>query len=450
MMTLLHKFSRFWQIIPDPYRYLTSQFWAGEVRRNRYRAQFIGISGVILMIGFILADLMRGLAGITILTAISTIFLFCFIILAFNHQPPFNRLPIYPVYCMTMILAMIGSSVAAVWLNEMVQLVTGFFLIGITFLVVPGFNAWFFVTVIILAFSHTIALRMILPETSQLMDAQSYIVFLTSPVIITLITRMGVKQRWDVFLNQQTIQAINVQLQEQKTALEEANDLLEKRNEELDAFAHTVAHDLKNPLTIVVGYAEVVRDDMLEEDDPLWLEYINQIVSAGRRANMIIQELLLLAAVRKEDIELEPLDMGAIVAQALERLSHHIEENAVEVVQAAQWPVVVGYPGWVEEVWVNYISNAIKYGGRPCCVKLTAEVRPDGWVRFGVQDNGAGLSPKEQAVLFTEFTRLDKLRAKGHGLGLSIVQRIMEKLNGRVGIESEVGQGSTFYFELPA
>jgi len=142
--------------------------------------------------------------------------------------------------------------------------------------------------------------------------------------------------------------------------------------------------------------------------------------------------------------------MGIIVAQALERMSHHIEANAVEVVQAEQWPVVMGYPGWVEEVWVNYISNAIKYGGRPCRVELTAEVRPDGWVRFGVQDNGAGLSPKEQTVLFTEFTRLDKLRAKGHGLGLSIVQRIMEKLNGRVGIESEVGQGSTFYFELPA
>jgi signal transduction histidine kinase len=349
-----------------------------------------------------------------------------------------------------MILAAIGSCAVAVWLNEILQLVIGFFLISFTLLIVPAFTGWFFVTVIILGFTHTIALRMILPENSPLTYGQLYIVFLTSPVIIPLIIRIGIKQRWEVFLNQQTIQEINVQLQEQKAALEETNGLLQKRNEELDAFAHTVAHDLKNPLTIVVGYAEVVRDDMLAEDDKRWLEYINQIVAAGRRGNTIIQELLLLAAVRKEDIELEPLDMGLIVTQALERLSHHIETNAVEVVQAAQWPTIVGYPGWVEEVWVNYISNAIKYGGRPCRVELTAEVRPDGWVRFGVQDNGAGLSSKEQAVLFTEFTRLDKVRAKGHGLGLSIVQRIMEKLNGRVGIESEVGQGSTFYFELPA
>jgi signal transduction histidine kinase len=409
----------------------------------------MGISAMILMIGFIIVDLMRGPSGTTPLTAISILTLFCTVILVFNHQSPIKHLPIYPVYCVTLILGTIGATAAAVWLNELVQLVIGFFLISIALLLVPGFGAWFFVTAIILALSHSVALWLILPETNRLTDAQIYIVFLASPVIISLITRMGVKQRWDVFLNQQTIQEINVQLQGQKATLEETNDLLEKRNEELDAFAHTVAHDLKNPLTIVVGYAEVVRDDMLEDDDLRWLEYINQIVAAGRRGNMIIQELLLLAAVRKEDIELEPLDMGVIVAQALERLSHHIEANAVEVVQAEQWPVVMGYPGWVEEVWVNYISNAIKYGGRPCRVELTVEARPDCWVRFGVQDNGAGLSPKEQAVLFTEFTRLDKLRAKGHGLGLSIVQRIMEKLNGRVGIESEVGQGSTFYFELP-
>ena len=450
MITLLQKFSRFWQIVPDPYKYLATHFWAGETRRNRYRAQFIGISAMILMIGFIIVDLMRGPSGTTPLTAISMLTLFCTVILVFNHQSPIKHLPIYPVYCVTLILGTIGATVAAVWLNELVQLVIGFFLISIALLLVPGFGAWFFVTAIILALSHSVALWLILPETNRLTDAQIYIVFLTSPVIISLIIRMGVKQRWDVFLNQQTIQEINVQLQGQKAALEEANDLLAKRNEELDAFAHTVAHDLKNPLTIVVGYAEVVRDDMLEDDDSRWLEYINQIIAAGRRGNMIIQELLLLAAVRKEDIELESLDMGVIVAQALERLSHHIEANAVEVVQAEQWPVVMGYPGWVEEVWVNYISNAIKYGGRPCRVELTVEARPDGWVRFGVQDNGAGLSLKEQAVLFTEFTRLDKLRAKGHGLGLSIVQRIMEKLNGRVGIESEVGQGSTFYFELPA
>jgi signal transduction histidine kinase len=450
MMTLPHKLRQFWQIIPDAYSHLAPQFWAEEDRRNRYRAQFIGISGVILMLGFIFVDLLRGPISFVSPTTISLILLISSTILAFNQLPPIRKIPIYPLYSVALSLSILGACLAGVFIKEIVQLVISFFLIGIALLLVPGFTNWFLATVLIFSLSHVVAFRLILPDASQLAFTQVYFIFLISPIILALITRMGVKQRWEVFLNQQMIQEVNVRLQEQKMALEEANNLLEKRNEELDAFSHTVAHDLKNPLTIVVGYAEVVRDDMLEAEDFRWLEYINQVISAGRRGNVIIQELLLLAAVRKEDIELEPLDMGVIVAQALERLSHHIETNGVEVVQPSQWPVVTGYPGWVEEVWVNYISNAIKYGGRPCRVILTAEPRPEGWIRFGVQDNGKGLTPEAQALLFTEFTRLDKIRAKGHGLGLSIVQRIMEKLNGRTGIQSEVGQGSTFYFELPA
>jgi signal transduction histidine kinase len=140
--------------------------------------------------------------------------------------------------------------------------------------------------------------------------------------------------------------------------------------------------------------------------------------------------------------------MGGIVAQALERLSHHVAEQNVELRQPVDWPVVMGYAGWVEEVWVNYISNAIKYGGRPCRLELITQMMPDGWVRFGVHDNGKCLTEEEQSRLFTEFTRLDTQWAEGHGLGLSVVRRIVEKLNGRVGIISGVGQGSTFYFEL--
>jgi signal transduction histidine kinase len=99
-------------------------------------------------------------------------------------------------------------------------------------------------------------------------------------------------------------------------------------------------------------------------------------------------------------------------------------------------------------VWVNYVSNALKYGGRPPRVELGATPQ-DGVVRFWVRDNGAGLTAEDQERLFTEFTRLHQVRAEGYGLGLSIVRRIIEKLGGDVGVESEVGKGSTFYFTLP-
>ena len=98
----------------------------------------------------------------------------------------------------------------------------------------------------------------------------------------------------------------------------------------------------------------------------------------------------------------------------------------------------------------NYVSNAIQHGGQPPRVQLGADVQTDGMVRFWVRDNGQGIPRQEVGRLFAPFTRLNQVRAKGHGLGLSIVRRIVEKLGGQVGVESELGKGSSFFFTLPA
>ncbi|MEA3341114.1 MAG: ATP-binding protein [Chloroflexota bacterium] len=124
---------------------------------------------------------------------------------------------------------------------------------------------------------------------------------------------------------------------------------------------------------------------------------------------------------------------------SLEPLLHKIVEAAAELTDS--------------EAAANYISNAIKYGGRPGeRVLPRIELGFDELtkkVRFWVRDNGPGLTPEEQSRLFTPFTRLDQARAKGHGLGLSIVQRIVEKMDGQTGVESAPGQGSVFFFTLP-
>ena len=225
---------------------------------------------------------------------------------------------------------------------------------------------------------------------------------------------------------------------------------LQARNEELDAFAHTVAHDLKNPLTLITGFAEILEGDCATMSSEELQHHLQTIAWNGRKMSTIIDELLLLTSVRKmEEVKIEPLDMASIVAEAQGRLVGLIEEHQVEIVLPETWPVALGYGPWVEEVWVNYLSNALKYGGRPPRVELGATVQPDGMVCFWVRDNGLGLMPEEQECLFTLFTRLDQVRAKGHGLGLSIARRIVEKLGGQVGIESEVGQGSVFSFTLP-
>ncbi len=244
---------------------------------------------------------------------------------------------------------------------------------------------------------------------------------------------------------------------------------LEARNEELDAFAHTVAHDLKGPLGHMVGFAHVVVEGYAELTDEEMHECLLTIAQSGRRMANIIDELLLLASVRKmEQVEMKPLDMANIVTKVQERLGYLIEEHQAEVIVAEEWPVALGHGPWVEEVWVNYLSNALKCGGQPPRVELGASppsIPPDiggeakepalslpkgRMVRFWVRDNGAGLTSEEQTRLFTLFTRLYQVRAKGHGLGLSIVRRIVDKLGGQVGVESELGAGSTFWFTLPA
>ena len=227
---------------------------------------------------------------------------------------------------------------------------------------------------------------------------------------------------------------------------------LQIRNEELDTFSHTVAHDLKSPLGVMVGFAEALENYAAGLDDEQQ-RALQNIARSGRKMDNIIEELLLLAGVRKQQVKLQLLDMAALLAEAQRRLVDMISQYGAEIIveQPDEWPLALGYAPWVEEVWVNYLSNAIQYGGRPPRIELGATEQPDGLVRFWVRDNGPGLSPEEQARLFTPFTQLDQARARGHGLGLSIVRRILEKLGGRVGVESDgvPGRGATFYFDLP-
>jgi signal transduction histidine kinase len=233
-------------------------------------------------------------------------------------------------------------------------------------------------------------------------------------------------------------------------ALRQRTGQLQARNQDLDAFAHTVAHDLKTSLAHMVGFAETLEEHHARIPDQELHRYLRIIAQGGRKMSRVVDELLLLAGVRKMEMKMTPLDMASIVDEAMHRLTGIIEERHAEVILPETWPVALGYGPWVEEVWVNYLSNGVKYSGQPPRLELGATAQADGQVRFWARDNGPGLTPEAQARLFTSFTRLDQVRAEGHGLGLSIVRRIVEKLGGQVGVESEVGRGSIFSFTLPA
>jgi PAS domain S-box-containing protein len=220
---------------------------------------------------------------------------------------------------------------------------------------------------------------------------------------------------------------------------------------ELDAFAHTVAHDLKNPLGITMSYAQLLTSEHFTVEPEKTADTLQIINRNARKMNNIIDELLLLASVRKlDEIQRKPLDMTTIVQEAQERLERMIEECAATIVLPDTWPTAEGHAPWVEEVITNYLSNALKYGGDPPHVEFGADPDHNGMVRFWVRDNGPGIPEEHQEVIFNQFTRLDETRAEGHGLGLSIVQRIVDKLGGEVGVQSTPGAGCTFSFTLPA
>ena len=259
----------------------------------------------------------------------------------------------------------------------------------------------------------------------------------------------------------QVLQLEVVERQRAEEALRQSMAELHTRNEELDAFAHTVAHDLQNPLAIIIGTAELLEMDLDDLSAEQLGHHLHTIAQNGQKMDRIIDELLLLAQVRRGEVALEMLDMAAIVAETLCYLDDMIETYRAGISAPEHWPTALGYAPWVEQVWLNYLSNAIKYGGKPPRIELGYTILDSGSgasgqapskVQFWVRDNGAGLSPEEQKRLFTPFTRLDQLRARGYGLGLSIVQRIVDKLGGEVAIDSSgiPGQGSTFCFTLPA
>ena len=229
-----------------------------------------------------------------------------------------------------------------------------------------------------------------------------------------------------------------------------AGQELEAATRELDAYAHSVAHDLEQPLSIILGFADLVYEDLEGVAEPATLDMMNRIIETTVKMKEIIRSLLLLASTRQQEVRTRTLDMAPIVATALRRLEGMIDEYGAELTVPDDWPPATGHGAWIEGVWVNYVSNALKYGGRPPQIELGAGEPSGGMVRFWVHDNGDGLTADQQADLFTAALQGDRGQVGGHGLGLTIVRRTVSKLGGEVGVDSRPGEGSTFWFSLPA
>lgn len=242
------------------------------------------------------------------------------------------------------------------------------------------------------------------------------------------------------------------ELKKANTQLMEEIEIRERLIEDLDSFAHTVAHDLKNTLGTIVSSSEALEDVENIGDEKYTARLASLIKNSASKSMRITHELLILAKSSQLEIEKTNLDMKSVFEEAMQQLGAPIQKENVKIQIPESWLPAIGYAPWVEEIWVNYLSNAIKYGGKPPKIEVGSKMTDNNMVKFWIRDNGKGLTKEKQSKLFQKYVRLEPDAIDGHGLGLTIVKRIVNKLGGTVGVESQEldGEGSVFYFTLPA
>ena len=223
---------------------------------------------------------------------------------------------------------------------------------------------------------------------------------------------------------------------------------LEATNSELDAFNHTIAHDLKHPLTIINGYAHLLTDEDLTPEGRRMLNTIPMVVDSMVE---MIDGLLQLAKLRDVSASSTAVDMNAALGKALARFDDARDHITIE----EKLPSALGHEPWLTEVFANLINNALKYMPENRTPSLYLRGFQQGkTVRYEVSDNGIGIKPEDQQRIFEMFTRITDedhpITYKGLGIGLSIVKRIIQRQGGEVGVTSKVHEGSTFWFTLPA
>lgn len=278
-------------------------------------------------------------------------------------------------------------------------------------------------------------------------------------MLITLLCCLGAA---GIFLALGRRHAYLARLREDATALARYRDHLqnlvhvrtqelEAKNVELERSTYTVSHDLKAPLTTIMGFAGVLEQQIAGFERPDMLADCRRISAAAERMHLLLDRLLEFSRIGRIDGVVESVDLGRPAREAIDQLAAECRERGVTVHVAADLPVVQGDPLRLQQVFENLIQNAVKYLGDQVAPRVEVGFRHEkkGPVIF-VRDNGVGIAPKHHRRIFGLFEQLDA-QSKGTGVGLAIVQRIVESHGGRVWVESVgvPGRGSTFCFTLP-
>ncbi|RMF43979.1 MAG: PAS domain-containing sensor histidine kinase [Planctomycetota bacterium] len=248
--------------------------------------------------------------------------------------------------------------------------------------------------------------------------------------------------------SEQRLRELNERLEER---VRERTAELEARNAELDAFAHTVSHDLRAPLRAIEGFSQALLEDYLRQLDQQGREYLEYIKVAARRMDTLVRDLLEYSRLGREELPLAPVAVDAIIDEVLEQSREPIEASGAEFDIRRPLPLVWAHPTTLRQVILNLVDNAMKFvppETKPRIVIEAHDVAPQR-VRILVCDNGIGIPPEYHHKVFEVFERLHSVdQYKGTGVGLAIVARACQRMRGRCGVESNRDQGSRFWIEL--
>ncbi|HEY9878969.1 MAG TPA: CHASE3 domain-containing protein [Leptolyngbyaceae cyanobacterium] len=248
------------------------------------------------------------------------------------------------------------------------------------------------------------------------------------------------------------LQSYTIQLEQR---VEERTIRLQEINEELEAFTYSVSHDLRAPLRTVQGFAQALLEDYGDQLDGLGKSYIQSIIDDSVQMDTLISDLLSYSRLTRREISLQPVNLTAIVQEALHQLETQIQERQAEITIRGELPFVLAHYSTLVQVVVNLLSNAIKFvqqGTSPVIEVYAQEEMQDqqAWVKLWITDNGIGVAPEHQERIFQVFERLHGNESyTGTGIGLAIVRTVIERMGGRVGVVSQPDQGSQFWIALP-
>jgi PAS domain S-box-containing protein len=227
---------------------------------------------------------------------------------------------------------------------------------------------------------------------------------------------------------------------------------VQERTAELEAFSYTIAHDLRAPLRAIRRFSDILSEDYGDRLDDDGRDYLQRLGQGATRMDLLIEDLLEFSRIARADIHLRPIQIAAVVRDIRIHLAVDIEDKKANLIVAEPLPVVLGDRMLITQALTNLVSNALKFvsNGTAPVVQVSAEARENA-VRILIRDNGFGIAPEHHERVFRIFERLNPADAyPGTGVGLAIVKKAVQRMNGRLGVESEAGKGSCFWIELPA